>query len=78
MTKTIRMAAFGLALAGAALVQGCASITTGGFVPTRAPNSNNTVFNSSNSRYVKSAGSNAFHSKMTVTHEPDLHDFRYY
>lgn len=78
MTKVMRAATIGLALAGAALLQGCATMTTGGFVPSRPVNSNNTIFNASNSSYMKSAGSSGFHSRMTVTHEADLHDFRYY
>ena len=77
MTKVIRIATIGLALGAAALLQGCAPMTTGGFAPSRAVNSNNTLFDQSNSRYQKAMPS-AVHSRMTVTHESDLHGFRYY
>jgi hypothetical protein len=77
MGKGIRIVAVCAAIAGAALLQGCATMTTGGFVPSRASATNSNMVSHYDVLHMQVAPRTP-HSTMTVTHQADLRDFRYY
>ena len=76
-SRSSRLVALSFALAAAALLQACSSVTTGKFIPIRESNTNHSM----TSQYDvlrQGSYSRSVVGRMATTHEKGYFDFRYY
>jgi hypothetical protein len=74
-----RLVALGLAVAGSVLLQGCATVTTGQFVPSRSVNSNRTM-TSNYDQYSHQLKTPSTGSRFRIVSSAGggVYDYRYY
>lgn len=76
--KIRRIALIGLSLAGVAMTQGCASVSTGTFVPNRSTVANRSMTSYFDATRPYRMQTTPMSPMRTVKDKSDVRDFRYY